>query len=316
MASASRPAPPPSEIVERRVETALRVAASRRTGVPVHELSELLPHDGPEGGPAVAAWMAEHPPFGTVRDEFAVAPGGELPLPELTERRARGTVYLESARRFVGSEAFLARPLLECAGVTGSAAYGEPEAGEDCDLLAVTRPGAVWPFLTYVYLRLRVSPPASGPTGPTDWCFNYVLDSGAARKEFSRPRGFLFAREALTTRPIHGERHYRSLLASAPWLGKEAPRMYARWEAQGLVESDPLPPAPWPVRLLNLVLFPLVAAYLQGQGLRRNHQLRRQGRELECFQTVTNRDRLVILSEKFARIAEVYAPSTALTPEG
>lgn len=281
----------------------------------MHELSELLPAEGPEGGPAVAEWISGHPPFGTVQGQLAVAPGLVAPTEELTERRARGQAYLDSARSFVGSDLFLARPLLECAGVTGSAAYGEPEAGEDCDLIAVTRPGAVWTFLTYVYLRLRIDPPAAAAGGPTEWCFNYVLDSAAARAEFSRPRGFLFAREALTTRPVHGDRQYRSLLASASWLGTEAPRMYARWEADGLERADSLPPAPWPVRWLDALLYPLVATYLHAQGLRRNHRLRRQGRVHECFQTVTRRDRLVILSEKFSRVAEVYGPASSVTPE-
>ena len=197
--------------------------------------------------------------------------------------------------------------------VTGSTAYGEPEEGDDCDVFAITRPGTMWAFLTFLYLRLQLT--RHREVGePAVWCFNYVLETEAASKAFARPQGFLFAREALTARPVAGARFYRGLLGSASWLKEEAPRLFARWEGEGMPEPESLTPASLPVRMINLALYPVVAAYLQLVGLYRNHTLRRAGRHEECFSTRTQRNRLMVLSERYSRLTLVYAPAAAVRP--
>lgn len=304
-----------TNLAEERVRTAVRVAASRGTAVPLEELSELMPADGPDGAAAVRSWLEERAPLAEVVGDSAVAPGTGWDRATTTERRRRGIAYLASARSLVGEELQGVHPSLLCVGVTGSTAYGEPEAGEDCDFLAITREGALWPTLAYVFLRLRLRRRDGRGVEPPVWCFNYAVDARAARSDYSRPRGFLFAREALVAQIVHGGAFYRGLLAGASWMATEAPRMFLRWRI-GAGDAIPSEPerAAWPLRLLNWVLYPWIAAYLQGQALRRNRWLSRAGRQNEAFVVRTALDRFMVVSAKFDQLKEEYVSSSRLAP--
>lgn len=293
------------------MRSALQVAGELRTGVPVGDLHDLMPAEGPQGA-EIASWIALHPEVGAVADGVAFSPGTAA-SGSTEERRLRAVRYLEQARDMLAGSLERSRPLLLCLAVTGSTAYGEPEAEDDCDFFAVTRRGTVWPFLAFAFLALRMrrTPGSREPT----WCFNYVLDEPEVAAEYARPQGFLFAREALMCRPLHGEEFYRGLLGSAPWLRTEAPRLYARWEGSGLPPFPRSAPAPAGLRLLNWLLFPVVGMFLQLKGLRHNHRLRREGREAECFRTVTRPGRLALVTERFERLSRLYAPAS-IVPVG
>ncbi|MCI4345025.1 MAG: hypothetical protein L3J87_05320 [Thermoplasmata archaeon] len=304
-----------STVTLRRVETVLQVADEFGTGVGLHELSELLTVEAPATPESMERYLAKHAPTSTVSGGVAYRGPPSTRGEELDRRRARGQAYLASASYLVRSFLAPARGLVRCAAVTGSTAYGEPESGDDCDLLVVTRRGALWPFLAFTYLRLRLRRAALPAEAPSVWCFNFVLDERAAVHEFSVPQGFLFAREALTARVVEGESYYRGLVGSAGWLGTEAPRLYARWKQEGFPAAAPEAPAPSFVRVLNVLLFPIVGTYLQAICLLRNWRLRRAGRSGEAFRTVTRLGRLAYETEKFGRLTELFAPATVVAPE-
>lgn len=291
----------------------LRAADEHGTGVPLEHLAELLPAEAPHSTHGMVDWLAVHAPSSPVLGgrAFLRPPGRD----DLAARRARGEAYLAAASSLFRGALAPVRPLLQCVGVTGSVAYGEPEVGDDCDFLVVTRTGAVWAFLAYTYLRLRFRPPAPQSEFPSTWCFNYVLDDRTVRREFLKPRGFLFAREALTARLLHGEEYYRGLLGGAGWLEGETPRLYDRWKGRGFPELAPIRAAPTLVRVANAALFAPVALYLQLAGLVRNRRLRRAGRGAERFRTITRWNRLAFESEKFGRLTELFAPATAIAPQ-
>src|ERR1700686_4524907 len=142
-------------VVHERLRAALRVAGEVRTGVAVEELSDLLPHGGPKGALAVTEFIERNGPLGRVVQGVAFPPETGPLLASTRERQERGREYLSAARQLVEERLALVRPWLACAVVTGSTAYGEPEAGDDCDVFAITRPGTMWAFLTFLYLRLR-----------------------------------------------------------------------------------------------------------------------------------------------------------------
>ena len=300
-------------VVLQRIETALRAAASRDLGVSVAELADLLPDGAPASEPELVRWLRRRPQLAQVTEDRALLPGRTEDLEDVRARQLRGVDYVDRAHDLVRRTLRATSPWLLTAGVTGSTAYGGPQEGEDCDLFVVTRRGALWAFLTYTYLRLRWRDPQERPTGSPVWCLNFVLDDPTARNEFGRERGFLFAREALTVRPITGEEYYRGLLARGSWLQREAPRLYARWNP---IPAAPPPArtAPWPMRLLNLALYPWVASYLQLVGLLRNHSLRRTGRAEEIFVTETRPGRLAIHSVKFDRLRQLYRGTSVTEP--
>ena len=275
---------------------------------------DLLPEDGPRTVDDLTGWMRAHPRAGRVSGGYAHGPHGPEGGPEVG-RRERAEQYWQAARHLMESDLQGTRRWLSFLGVTGSTAYGDPQTGDDCDLMAVVRPGTVWLFLAYVFLRLRLARRSVNGRFDPVWCFNYTLDERAAIEEFVRPRGFLFAREALVARPVQGDGYYRGLLRRGDWLRQEAPRLYARWESTGLPEPTAPRPAPRGVRWMNGAFFVAVATYLQLKGLWANHRLRRAGRGSESFRTVTRLDRMALATAKFERLSDRMGPASRLPPQ-
>jgi hypothetical protein len=281
------------------------VAEFHSTGVPVRELDDLMASEPSRD------WRST---IGSFPSEWTERQGRLFRTPELARqhdpsREELGARFLREAEELVGGPLRHAGPLVRFYAVTGSVAFGEPVPGDDLDFFVITRSGAVWPFLLYVYLVARFGPAKRGASGgPSHWCFNYILDERAAAAEFSTPQGFQFAREALTLRPLRGASYYRGLLGRASWMGTQTPKLYERWapEARALPERRP---APWPIRLLNRILHPVMATYLQLVALRDNHTLRRDGSGDSRFDLVTRSDRLEVRSDKYAKLASNYPGS-------
>jgi hypothetical protein len=137
------------------------------------------------------------------------------------------------------------------------------------------------------------------------------MDDGTSERKFVHSRGLLFAREALTSRPVVGEEYYRSLVGSAGWMRSELPRLYARWDPVP-AEVVPAPaPTPWAIGLLNRVLFPLVSTYLQLQGLVRNHRLRVTGHPERAFRTLPRYRSMMFATERFERLRRAHETEAA-----
>lgn len=304
-------APGPTSFLDLRVGTLLHVARRFGTGIPIDELDSLLPPEGPSGLPELLRWLDERPGLAKV-EGGRVFPPDECPS-GLSQRESRAEEYRRAAEVLVDRYLRPVLPWVRCVGITGSTAYGAPTAEDDLDLFVVTRTGALWVFLAYTYAAVRLGfRPAPGTARPPP-CFNYVLEDRQAQTEFASARGFLFAREALNVRVLRGERYYQDLLAAAPWLGTEIPRLYAQ-RTSGIHPRHE-PPAPWGVRLLNAFLFPPLAAYLQLAGLRRAARLRTQQNPEAVFRTLTGPRRLAFVSERFDQLRLDLAPATFVPRE-
>jgi hypothetical protein len=297
---------------ERRVVSLLRVAEEHQSGVSPEELAELLPEDAPTTVREFAVWLAAHPAVGVIRADGQVSRTGSEPDLDLASRRARAIEYAHAAEWLIEGPLRTLQPYLRCAALTGSVAYGRPQAGDDCDLMLVTRPGALWVVLAVAFLRLRGA--REGPVGKTlpEFCLNYVLDERAAEEDYREGQGLLFAREALSVQILRGASYYRSLLEQASWLQQEAPRLYARWTQPGDARgSDPVASTPLGVRALNWAVYPWIAAYLQLKGLRAGHLLRGAGRAPQQFRTVTRPRRMTLQTLKFERLRSMYSGGPA-----
>ncbi|MCI4328163.1 MAG: hypothetical protein L3J86_01140, partial [Thermoplasmata archaeon] len=64
-------------LVERRFDSVLAAARQNRTSVGLESISELMPHEGPEGPAEVSEWLAAHPSVGKLVGDRVVA--GPLP---------------------------------------------------------------------------------------------------------------------------------------------------------------------------------------------------------------------------------------------
>lgn len=289
--------------VEARVRSILSVAARFRTGVSVHELAALLPDGSPTTGDRVTDWLRGRPDLARIENGRAFAP--DEPGNSLAEREERGRRYEEVATELFARELRPLVPWLRSYGLTGSAAYGQPDKQDDLDLLVVTRAGALWWFLALCYARIRLGDlrPRKGEIPMP--CFNYVLDDRQAPREFETARGFLFAREALTARILHGDPYYTSLLERAPWMAEEIPRLYSARRGT-MTPEDPPNPVPLAVRLANTLVFPVLATYLQLVGIRRNARFRARASGEEAFRTETGFRRVTFSSKRFEGLRVAY----------
>ncbi|EQD35440.1 secreted protein containing Glycosyl transferase, family 2 domain protein, partial [mine drainage metagenome] len=232
---------PPDPAVAARIANLVTVAERFGTSLDLEELVGLMPPHAPWDAERLRGYLEARPELGRVEAGRLVAPG--RPPPAVDGRRERGRDYLARARQFADRDLRPVLPWLRCVLVTGSTAYGAPAPGDDLDLFVVTRPGAVWLFLAYVYLEVRLRYRPDPAAGRPPLCFNFVVDAPGAIREFRRPRGFLVARDALTARPLLGDDYYKRLLREGAWMEQILPRLYAeRWG------DEPVPP-PAPVGL-------------------------------------------------------------------
>jgi len=275
----------------------------------VGQLVDHLPAGAGWTADHVVSWVDGHPDSGRLVAGH-VMPAHEIPVPELADRASRSESLFAEAewatREPLGSAVQLAR----CLGVSGSVAYGFAAPNDDLDFFVTTRRGTTWLFLLLAFANYRLLRRRAHSPRPSHWCFNYVLDEDEAVREFSRPGGLLMAREALSVRILRGEAYYRSLLRAANWMGEELPHVYSRRRGP---ESDPTPPDE-PVgvfvRAANLIVFPLLATYLQLAGLVRNHRLRRHAPE-KLFGTTTTLRRFMLRSLRFAELERLYRKETS-----
>jgi glycosyltransferase involved in cell wall biosynthesis len=295
--------------VEGRVAAIVGAASQFGTGVALPELVRLLPNEGPSTVTEVRQWLESRPHLARLDGERAFAP--DSAMDGEAERARRGLHYLEQAHELFAGPLHGSLRWTRCVCVTGSAAYGEPGRGDDLDLFVVTRRGSQWWFLFSVYLTLRIARARPGNAREPLPCFNYVLDDSQADREFTGNRGFLFAREALTARPVSGPRYYRGLLSRASWMAEEIPRLYSERNGDPTAPDGDALPIPFTVRLLNAALFPGLAAYLQLVGLLRNGRFRRAARHDDRFRVETRWRKLVFASRKFERLRESYRNPTA-----
>ena len=292
--------------VDQRVRALLGVAREFGTGLPLPRLTELLPAQGPATPAELEAWLLRHPDVARVEAGRVFRPD-ELPLGE-KDRAERAVKYRQAARRLLSGSLRDSQRWVRSLGITGSVAYGEPRPGDDLDFLVITRSGALWWFLATTYLRLRLGALRDPAILEPEPCFNYLIDERRAEGEFEARRDFLFAREALTAEILVGDPYYRGLLAGASWMSSLIPRLYAR----RTVAPDEVTPRPAPpiVRVLNALVYPWLAAYLQVVGLRRNARRRRTRDPRGTFRTVTEWRRLAFASRRFDELRHRYEEGT------
>jgi hypothetical protein len=288
--------------VDRRIRVLLNVAGQFDTGVPMSQLSSLLPESGLGPHNDLGDYLARRPDLAHVVRDRAY-PTARPPSEDLA-RASRGRAYRRSAEELLHGPLNWLRPTLRSIGVTGSTAYGEPDEDDDVDFFVVTRSGALSWFLAATYVSLRLRSLRTGRSVQPPPCFNYVTDERRAPEVFARGQGLLFAREALSAQILEGDDYYRGLLRGAPWMASELPHLYRIRSADA---GDTAPrPAPMPIRILSAIAYLPLAAHLQLSGLRRNARLRRRGRSSEAFRTDTTPYRFAFLSQRFDELHVRY----------
>ena len=308
LGAASDP-PDPSGGLRDRITAVLSLAAEHQCGVPLTELADLLPPGGTMPFDELERWLRARPQLAVIADGWAAAPGTHPSRP--AETHARWLRYNEVAQELVHGPL---APLLDdiaFLGVSGSAAYGGPGPDDDLDLVLFTPPDRLWWVLVRMHVRLRRWRRATRGGAPPV-CLNYGRTTSAAEREFRTAHDVLFAREALTVRPLHGGREYAALLRRSAWMREELPRLYER-RVREEASATPLRSRARggaAVRAANALAFVASALYLHLVGLVRNHRLRREGRPGAGFRTETHWGRFSVSSVKFERTRARYVAAS------
>lgn len=305
---ASRRSPPSPKFprIELRLRALLEVAQLHRAPMTLEQIVAHLPAGATWTTSEVSSWLRENPSAGRLV-AGKVLPQVEIPGPELLVRSQRSQNLRAEAEWAVSVPLRPAAWFARCIGVSGSVAYGLAEPEDDLDFFVVARAGGAWLFLLLAFLGSRRAHRRGTPAAP--WCFNYVVEEGAIDFDLARPRGLLVAREALSVRVIRGAAYYRQVLTRAPWMATELPRMYAERTAG---KEDPPRPHPlgWLARALNVLVFPVLATYLQLVGLVGNRRLRRES-PAKCFGTETTLHRFQLRTEHFNELHRLYRSESA-----
>jgi glycosyltransferase involved in cell wall biosynthesis len=302
----------PSVDVVGRIRTVLSIARDFETGVALEHLTDLLPPSGPVSASDLAQWLGGREDLAQVQKGRAYFPGESVH--GLDARHQLGEQYRRAARDLIHGRLRLLRRWIRCIGISGSVAYGEPEPGDDLDFFVVTRSGALWWVLALTHLLLRTERWAGRDRERPPLCFNYVLDDTAVREDFEDSRGFLFAREALQVQVLEGDAYYRGLLAGAPWMGAEIPRLYTQ-RTQSPGDCRPSR-ASFVIRIGNALAFGILAPYLQIAGIWRNHRLKCEGRWEDLFRTRSGLHRLTFASNRFESLRERQERPTSPLSQG
>ena len=289
---------------EARAVELLRQAEAYGSGIRLVDLARAMPEDAPRDPEVLAAWVGQHLQEMAVSDAVVYPASWEDGPARVRELEERSDRYVLAAQDQFLSSLGREREWLRSVAVTGSAAYGGARAGDDCDLLVVTRRGVVWTFLLLAFLRGRRR--RGGDREDLAWCLNLVLDERSAPVEFRAPRGFHVAREALTARVVLGPDYYAELLQGATWMREQLPRLYAERQSPGPSAISPTGRSSWLARMIDPFVCLGLGAYLVTVGLVRDHRLRRAGRTEKSFRTRVGLGHLAYESREFETLARHY----------
>ncbi len=290
-----------------RIRMLVETAAENGSSISLAELHDLLPSNlfpsSADLGRFIAADESLSRVLATVGDELTLRGREPLALSR-AHQRALAEARVDEAGRFL---ARLARvcPWIELAGVSGSTAYGGAKPADDIDFFLVTQDHRLWITLLVALVYARTERVRSGRS-PV-YCFNRLLEREPCARAFQERRDALFAREALNLRLLHGNALYARLLESAPWMAEPFPSLYASRLARGTPRDGDLSRPRRGGRILNDLAFLLLGPYLWVMGLWRNTQLRRAGRNKECFRTVIRPGFWATESVLFDELREQYA---------
>jgi hypothetical protein len=220
------------------------------------------------------------------------------------EKRARAESFANFAREFASLCKNRRTALI---GISGSTSYGAASETDDLDLFCITKPDFLWVFLAQSLLLSRIFHFLRRDAPRI--CFSYAADQTFAEREFTAPKDALFARDALTTRVIHGGGYYRGLLSKGSWISSYFPHRYKqRTDTPDTVKGLTMEPsASSPAhQFLNLLLLTLLGNYIATKSALLNRRLRKQGKLGSLFRVRIGPDHCIFESVRYTRLRSMY----------
>lgn len=218
------------------------------------------------------------------------------------EKWARGARYANFAREFAS---FCRGGETNLVAISGSTSFQSVSETDDLDFFCITKPDSLWMFLTKSLLVSRLF--RLFRRDAPRICFSYAVDQGFAEREFATSNDALFARDALATIVIHGDRSYKRLLKRSPWISNYFPQLYQQRTVTADVEQLEEPVAHSTTRsFLNLLLWFLVGNYIATKSSMLNRKFRRQRRFSSLFKVRIGPDHCIFESVRYSGLRRMY----------
>ncbi len=237
---------------------------------------------------------------------FERNPGVESEFKNLvtcTQYKDRADWNFQHARRFTS---FIRSPGVRLVAVSGSTSYDSARRDDDVDFFCVTRKNNMWVFMLKSLLLARINQlwHRDGPSV----CFSCVMDEGRAIEEFSEAEDPLFARDALTARPLYGLEYFQGLLTAAAWMGNFYPKLYwSKLRGKTIDSINNGSGSSALKKILNSYVFHVVGRYIRLKSYLLNRRLAKQGKMSSIFAVRLGEDHCIYESVKYMQLRETYS---------
>lgn len=306
----------PADSTREKIRSLVKIATEHDSSMSAEELFVLLSRDEFSSPDDLEDFIVRDPDLGKeviVSQGEVILKGFENLVGRQQDALARTAWRFEVARSF---SALLIRacPWVRLIALSGSMAYRRTKQEDDIDFFLVTGQNSVWITLLIAMAGAKID--RLRRRRRTVLCFNRILGEAECSETFRSVRDPLFGREALCLTILAGHPYYRSLLESAPWIGRMYPRLYAKALDSANLENEgsDLRSRPRPSRsMVNVASFFLLAPYLRLVGLWRNRYLQRVGNLDARFRTVIRREFFAYESNKYELLRKEYRDSVVET---
>ncbi len=209
----------------------------------------------------------------------------------------------QQARRLVS---FIRSPAVRLVAVSGSTSYDSARRDDDVDFFCVTKKSEMWFFMVKTLLLARIN--RVWRRGGPSVCFSCVMDEGRAREQFGEAKDPLFARDALTAKPLLGLEYFRGLLTRATWMKNFYPRLYLSKLNGNRVRSINDDSGSSAIkRILNSYLFHVVGRYIRLKSKLLNSRLAKEGKISSIFMVRMGEDHCIYESVRYRQLREMYS---------
>lgn len=220
---------------------------------------------------------------------------------EYRSSRARAVSNFEFSHRF----ASLCNKInVRVLSVSGSTSYQSVAKGGDLDFFSIMNAGSLWPsFVKFLLLarafRLvhRESPSI---------CLSYVADERFAIREFTKPQDALFARDAIYTSVLRGEKYYARLLKSSSWMSKYFPMLYEQRVQDVEQERRPAIKTSTLARITNLFVYFIAGKYVRLKSHLLNRRYAKEKKWNSLFRVRIGPDHCIYESERYLHLRQMY----------
>ena len=221
-------------------------------------------------------------------------------IEEAERRKRRAIENVEAARAFAR---LFSKDAIFVA-VAGTNSYLSAAEGDDIDYYCITKTDGMWTFLLKSLILSRVRSMVRRNAPP--FCFCFVMDEKKATEEITRPKGALYARDALTAKVISGGDEFHKILENATWMRPYFPTVYDHKMAELAGGGGQGPYPKKGSRVVNTLLFLSLGSYVRLRAWVMNRKLAKQRKSDAIFKAWIEPGRLEYAARRYVELGKMY----------